>query len=321
MYISVVIKIYIENLKQNMSPYNGKGKFICRLSTVLPLYGVHLVSNPNQCDINFRMNALPSTRYGKRVVRLDNVAYSNETLHRRVRNNGIVAKALEDADGVVFQSQLSFENCIRCLGVVPVNHMIIPNGVNQKDFQHIKNVYHPNYGKRFLVACQVMHPMRRIIQVIDCWKTANIDNGKLTIVYDKKRTGYSIDHLSNKNINIVQVMNQDKLNKLIHGHDAVLLTTYMDSCPNLASESLACGVPIVTCKTNGINEFVDCTIIDDAKCVDNIVNWENPPAFNSNDLIKVFKGIYKRNVKYPEKLDIHNIAKQYKHFFEEVLND
>ena len=53
------MKVFLENLKPNMNPYNGQGKFIDRLANELKSQGVEIVDNPKICDINLCMMKLP----------------------------------------------------------------------------------------------------------------------------------------------------------------------------------------------------------------------------------------------------------------------
>lgn len=61
------MRVCIENIKPGMSPYNGKGKFAMRLVKEFRKTGVEIAS-PETADVNFRMNALPSSSHGVSVL-------------------------------------------------------------------------------------------------------------------------------------------------------------------------------------------------------------------------------------------------------------
>lgn len=305
-----------------MSPYNGKGKFIQRLAREFAKRdNIAILDSPNKCDINFRMNSLPSTNYGKSVIRLDNIAYSNETLHRRVMANGRVADAIINADAVIYQSELSKNNCEVCLGVAPMLSKTIPNGVDVSDFMSPNEIR--DSGFTMLFACQILHPMRRVHQLIEWWDSWSTTSDNLIIAFDKDMCDIGRKTLP-KNIKKRGAMGHDELIREIKRCHVIAFSTYMDSCPNLAIESLACGTPIVVNSCNGINEFVKekngAFKYDDALPVKSIVNWENPPEFDDVSLDQaVIEAEKCTTFVFPEQLRIQNVADEYIKLFEKVL--
>ena len=311
------IKVFIENLKPNMSPYNGKGKFIQRLADEFSWRrDIDLVVDPYECDINFRMNALPSTKYGKKVMRLDNVAYSNETLHKRVNANYMVAESIVKADGVVFQSTMSMNNCTGCLNVMPKKSVVISNGVDPKLFraQTTPLIAEHNY----LIAHQIMHPMRRLAQVLCDWETKT-KNEHLYIAFDKDLCGYTS---CPQNCSYIDAMKGQLLKDMVRSMDAVLFTTYMDSCPNFAIECLAIGTPVVLPTSCGLIEFVEgcsgVSIYQDAEPVLSLTAWDKPPAYNSESFFDAMSTLC-YDFDFPEKLNIKNVAGEYVKFFDGLL--
>lgn len=311
------IKVFIENLKPNMSPYNGKGKFIQRLAEEFAWRDdIDLVVDPYDCDINFRMNALPSTKYGKKVIRLDNIAYSNETLHKRVNANAMVADSMVKADGVVFQSTMSMNNCTGCLNVMPKEYAVIPNGVDPKMFRAQTNPLISEHN--YLIAHQIMHPMRRLAQVMCDWEKMP-GNNHLYIAFDKDLCGYTS---CPQNASYIDAMKGQLLKDMVRSMDAVLFTTFMDSCPNFAIECLAIGTPIVLPSSCGLLEFVDgcdgVNVYEDAEPVLSLTEWDKPPVYNSESFVNAIKSVC-YDFTFPDRLNIKRVASEYISFFESLL--
>lgn len=321
------MKIFIENLKPNMSPFNGKGKFVRRLATSLEDNGCKIVESPIDCDINFRMNSLPSTTHGKRVVRLDDAVYSKEVMHKKTEANKVLRRAVKEADGIVYQSQIAKNMCDGILGFCKGSFKIIYNGVSIDFSEEIDCVDLP--GKNFLHASERLFPMRRLDRILDCWQefVMDKDDAFLHIVYDKRHNYTSIkDFGSFKNVMVYDIMIQPKLNNLIASCDAAILMKYQDSCPNFGAESIACGTPLLIGNSVGLSEVLSepeaiVVRVDDTFTF-SFVDWTKPPFEHPERLISSFGRVYdmeKPTIKLPEVLNINFVAKQYIDLFEEIL--
>lgn len=318
------MKVFLENLKPNMSPYNGKGKFVQRLAESFIRNGVKVVSDPKLCDINLCFNKLPSHNKGKKVVRLDNVTYCKEAMQVKTNANQRIANAIANADGVVYQSSLSKSVCEKILGVKARSDKVIPNGVNPSIFSG-KNI--PLKGRvNFLIACQHLHPLRRVNKVLEIWSqfAESRDDVYLYLNYDNNMTDLKCNNI--KNVIVGPVLTQSKLNNYIHSCDALIMTTYRDSCPNLAIESLACGTGLIINSNNGLCEFINEThaiVLDiDGPSEIKQEDWVEPPFNNGEFLEKAFEDIYngkKFMFNFPESLHIDSVSKIYLNFFKELL--
>ena len=138
------MKIYINNLRPNMSPYNGKGKFVQRLAKELRTRkGVEIVDKPKHCDINFRLNTMPDTDYGKRIVRLNGFNFTLKNSKDIDKDKNDFRKTLLTADGIIYQSMYAKDLLINYLGYDGDEnnpYRIIPNGLDPYHFRAIKDI-------------------------------------------------------------------------------------------------------------------------------------------------------------------------------------
>lgn len=314
-------------ISAGLPSYNGKGKFRWRLAKALQSLGHDIVDNPRLCDIHFRTNALPASQHGKRIVRLDDPCYSREAMHVRNMSKGgndQIRKAVQKADGIVYQSTVSQRMCEAVVGIHNKQNMIIPNGVDPDDFQ--PSCIPLRGRKNYLMACQFLHPLRRLPRLLECWDqfVKDKDDAFLHIVYGESIGDPRIsDH---KNIEILPLLKQPDLNNLISSCDVAIFIKFQDSCPNLAAEVLACGTPLIVNETNGILESVDhqhVTVVPiDGPYQFGMRDWKEPPFRQGETLLEALETIYKedkRRLDFPPKLHIMNVAKRYADFFEEVL--
>jgi len=318
------VKVYIENLKPGMSPYNGKGKFVMRLAKELLRCGVEVVQDPVGCDINFRMNALPSTKHGKTVVRLDNVVYSKEAMQVRIKDNERLKDAISKASGVLYQSVISKMMCDGVLGKAKGITVVINNGVDPAQF---KGEPAKLEGKKnFLVACQFMHPMRRPDMIMASWKrfVETRKDAWLHVVIGTNMT--DVDFSGLENTKVYEIMEQPELNGMMRACDAIISISYQDSCPNAVVESIACGTPAIVSNTNGLTTVVGSPWVNvadiDAELTLKEADWSYPPTSNGDRLTDEMVRVYetpKPELKFPEALNIRDVAKRYMGFFEELL--
>ena len=317
------MKIFIENLRPNMSPYNGKGKFVQRLAAAITGLGHQVVDRPEQCNINFRMNALPSTTHGKRVVRLDSIAYTNDVMHRKIENNKALRSAIKAADGIVYQSQVARQLCEGVLDIVHRNTAVIGNGIQRKGFSPT-TIELPG-RKNFVFACQFLHHMRRTNRLLEAWEqfVAYKDDAWLHIVYGENMTETRLE--GHKNVQLHSILKQPELNNLTHSCDAALLLTYQDACPNYAAEALACNTPIITNNTNGICEYINTSCgwvlnIDGGHTFER-AQWSDPPFVNGHELVQALERVYqqpRQQVDFPQALEIETVAGHYLEFFKSL---
>ena len=324
------MKLFIENLKPDMNPYNGKGKFINRLAEALEKQGVEILYDPINCDINLRLNGLPTNEYGIKVVRLDDVAFSNDIIHRTIYRKGLrrTKYAIQNADGIIYQSKVAKKTNEGILGVKAKSESLIYNGTDP--LKHKREFVKLPKGKNYVHACQKLFPQRRVDKLLECWDifTRDKEDVYLHLINDKDENFEEIDLSKYKNVLVHDIMIQEDLDRFVYSCDAAISIKYQDSCPNFIIESIAVGTPVITTNTNGLAEILNepqVIIVNvDPHYTHEKVEWERPPFKNKEELIKALENIYqnpKRKFDYPDEIHINETAKNYKEFFEELLSN
>ncbi len=85
---------------------------------------------------------------------------------------------------------------------------------------------------------------------------------RMTIAGLDKRLQQNVEILATKmgvreRIDFLQAFSQNEAPSLMRQCDAYLALKYMDTCPNLVIEALACGLPVVYSSTGGLPELID----------------------------------------------------------------
>jgi glycosyltransferase involved in cell wall biosynthesis len=322
------MKVFLENLKPNMNPYNGKGKFIDRLANELKKQGVEIVDNPKVCDINLCMNSLPKYDYGIKVTRLDDVAFSNDIIHKNIYRKGLrkTQFAIKTADAIIYQSKVAKNTNEGILNIKAKKDTIIYNGTNPQ--KHKQEFIKLPVGKNFIHASQILFPQRRVDILLECWGEfiQDKDDVYLHLVHDRNEDFENIDLTKHKNVLYHDIMVQEDLDRFVYSCDAAISIKYQDSCPNFIIESIAVGTPVITTNTNGLAEILN----EPQVIVANVdpyythekVEWERPPFENKEELIKALENIYqnpKRKFDFPDEIHIKTTARNYIEFFETLL--
>ena len=196
------MKVFIENIRPIMHPHNGKGKFIVRLAEAMKKKGIEIVSDPKECDINLRMNGLPTYDYGIKVVRLDDVAFSNDVIHKTIYSKGLkkTKYAIKYANGVIYQSKVAKNANEGILDSKAKNDTIIYNGTDP--YIHKKESVHLPQGKNFVHACQKLFPQEEIDKLLTFWDVfaKDKDDVFLHLVHDKDENFEQLDIVKHKNV-------------------------------------------------------------------------------------------------------------------------
>lgn len=251
------------------------------------------------------------------------MAYSNELMHVKIKNNDVLRDAVKKADGVVYQSVTSQLMCEGVLGKASGKTVVINNGVDPAGFGGRGFSLE---GKNFLIACQFMHPMRRPELIADCWKKFVIGrpDAMLRVIMGENMSG--VDFKGLPNVKVYPIMKQPELNEMMRACDALISVKYQDSCPNAVVESIACGTPAIVSNTNGLAKIIGhpwlkCAYIDPYRTTKE-VDWFLPPTCGKDSFLRELISVYdtaKKELELPECLHIRNVAARYVEFFKELL--
>jgi glycosyltransferase involved in cell wall biosynthesis len=309
-----------------MNPYNGKGKFVQKLAAAFIKLGHTVTHEPMECDINLRLNGYPTHPYGIKITRLDDVDYCEDIIHRNIYRKAVrrTRFALKHSDGIIYQSKVAKNINEGVLGIKPKKSTIIYNGTSE-DVNFKNHTY--DDGVHYVHACQKAFPMRRIDRLLEVWVNFVKDrpNAFLHLIHDRNEE-FDMPILNTTNVIVHDIMEEEELNGFIKNAHACISIKYQDSCPNFILESIACGTPVITSNTNGLNELLTKPqlIVSeiDPYFTYSKQKWSKPPFYNSNHLFSSLKFVYdncKQTIKLPYCVNIEFTAKSYLEFFYELL--
>lgn len=135
---------------------------------------------------------------------------------------------------------------------------VIPNGIDLKQFYPMQNDFkkiHGIEGKILLMGCSTWWDTGKGIQ--DFYKLADMLDERFAIVLvglDKRQ----MLKLPKKIIGFQRTNSVRELVQIYSAADIFLNLTYRDNYPTVNLEALACGTPVITYRTGGSPECLDC---------------------------------------------------------------
>jgi len=301
---------------------SGKGKFLSRLIEAMAPLDVKFVHDPGKKH-NLELGVV-RFKFGtkaKKVLRLDGLYYNIKRAEHK-KNNALIKKSFSVADGLVFQSHFCKEVTERYLGSIKQNHAVILNGFPIKDYDVIATK--KTYQTFTIVAASRWRRFKRLKEITKAFIKWDKHNTKLLIA---GKPDYKVNH---PNISYLGYISNTELMTFFKIAHLYVHISWVDACPNSVIEAACAGIPIVCNNEGGTKEIVGAK--DSILPLDAPYNWknfepDNPPAIDIDILVRKFEEYYKlwkltnyENHSERSDLDINSVAKQYRKFFDEVLN-
>jgi len=291
----------------------GKGFFVQRLIKHLTELGVECVTTTEGfCDIDFHISRFhyKSENCTKKVLRLGPV--HSDSRGSVDYHNYKKRKALKQSDAVIYQSEFSKKMCDKFIGKSRGRTTIIFNGAeNSYRESKIKSEFKYNY----LASTRDWIAQKRLPEIITAFNLANVNDSCLWIAGDTSR----YKKVKQRNIKYLGIISQDQLKEYYNLCHTVIHGVYIDACPNAVVEELVNGCSVICGDQGGTKELGCDVVIKDKPWNFKAFNHKKTPKMNIKAWANAIASTTTRRAP-AEHLYIQNIARQYKAFFEEVLN-
>ena len=193
------------------------------------------------------------------LPKINSNKYINQLLNRYLDRTS--NWLLQNAEGLIFQSQISLEMHRKFLGFCENKPFkIINNGVDLDYFRPNKNKQSNSFGSPSLIVSASLFRLHKRLK--DTIKLTN----SLSKIYPKiklnilgeldKLTKISILNLDCSNCIFHGRVNAIKLNEYYNKCDMQIHLSIFDPCPNVVVEGLASGLPVITLKESGAFELI-----------------------------------------------------------------
>jgi len=293
---------------------SGKGKFLKKLIPCLSDIGVKCSFNKKHADIALGIRYWRGKVNMPKVLRVDGVyIWKNKTTFWR---NNLTKKAIKESDSVIWQSDFCKYMVSGILGVKAKKSFVVFNGAVPGDYVRDKK------NKRPIVIMSARWKGRPWKRLKDCIRVAREVRRREDVYF--LVAGKYDKNLSEKGIRFLGHLNERELCRRLANADAMLNLSYNDWCPNAVVEALCAGLPVVCNNCCGTKELVEenSRIINvDPDPKPKYLKVDNPPKVDVSMVADALLDVlHNSNRRVVEKLDINNIAEQYKRTFEETLN-
>ena len=239
------------------------------------------------------------------ILRVDGCYYVKD---KHGPANRQLVKAMKSVNHVVFQSYFSKKMCYNILGMKPKSRNIIHNGI---DFDYIDSIPpSPDIKPNSLVACSNWRDSKRPMSMIHGFLAAGIN-------IDFYIIGDGIDrawHKKHRNIHVLGNKTDKEIISIMKKCKWMMHLCYIDSCPNVVVEGLACGLSVLCTNLGGTKELVQ-----DNGIVLDVDKWTGKPqphrkldTLSPGIIGDGIRRLLKKKVEpRPGRLNIKHVAEKY----------
>jgi len=179
------------------------------------------------------------------------------------RFNRPMRQLREMADFVIYQSQFCEDSARRFLGPCEIPSEILFNPVDVKKFQPSSE---PAFNRQIKLLGAGTHGTRdRVVNALDMVAALRRDGADVTLTIagkfqwsngERDFENYIAKNSLQKHVRRVARFSQSDASELYNEHDILIHPKYMDPCPTVVLEAMACGLPVIGSASGGMAELV-----------------------------------------------------------------
>lgn len=211
------------------------------------------------------------------------------------RHNAPMRRLRACADFVVYQSEFCRESAAKFLGPCETESAVLLNPVDLQKFLPREELL-PLAPLR-LLAMGTQNYRERVMSVLGCLRELREAGADCTLTVAgpliwrgaDREVREAIDRLGIAgHVRLVTSFQQHEAPSIYRDHHLLLHPKYMDPCPTVVAEALACGLPVIAARSGGIPEMVDHSC---AKLIDVPNSWETKSTPSGADLARAVREI------------------------------
>jgi glycosyltransferase involved in cell wall biosynthesis len=280
-------------------------------------------------DCNIYANKVRNPWSRPYIFRIDGIGHDiSKTQDFSVALNNQISNGINNAIGVVYQTEYSKKLSSNLLEINNKNNTVILNGTNLSEFCSKGNNYRSKLGISddavVFITSAKWRPRKRLQHMINVFldfKEKYIGETFFIIVGNSK-----IKDIHENVIRVPEIKNEE-LPAYLRTANIYLFLGWLDPCPNSVVEAIACGLPVICSNSGGTPEIIEATkggiIVDADKDYDyKFVNLQEPPKPDYEKIINAMTQMtadvefYKNQID-TTKIDINYVAASYYRFIEE----
>ena len=194
------------------------------------------------------------------------------------KHNEPMRRSRSHADFVIYQSDFCRESAERFLGPSATASEVLLNPVDLGKFSPAEQPL-PHRPLR-LLAMGTQNYAERVFSVLECVRELRTDGIDCTLTIAGPLIWKDADRQLRQRISsmgltsvigIRPAFRQDEAPSIYRSHHILVHPKYMDPCPTVVAEALACGLPVVGSRSGGVPEMVDGQC---AELVDVPLSWD-----------------------------------------------
>jgi len=235
--------------------------------------------------------------------RLDGIYFNSEQDFERM--NGPIRETYAKSKGVVFQSQFNKELTFRYFGPHD-NYKVIHNGADLEYIDSISPINHPSLNEFDNVwsCASSWRPHKRLKDNVEYFLQHSGENDCLVVA----GFGQGMYNTKHDRVFYVGDLNIPTLISLYKKSKYFIHLAYLDHCPNVVVDAVACGCSVICSSTGGTKEVaMSATLIEEDEWDFEPLRLYDPPQL---DFTRKIENTHTTNI------DMSFVAQEYTKFME-----